>query len=310
MLEGLDNTVDTSTSLQAATDEPLLLNESCTAIQHIWTHVMLQLTTTATKSDVQIDYDMITPQLCPVIQRLLGRLYQYCRDEAREMAQSTRRGRKSKKPNTKTTTSKVTQRTTLFNHNCNTVATCLAYILNKSNDIQQLNTDLFQALAMTFLEHLGSSLSFRLFVDPDTTSRHSGILPPRGLLDAADIDQKIALQAAKLEAPHLVKILKALMQYKQYKHQKKKTVPDTENGKALNVGILKHLQESLLRGIFEKETEITLACIDLSPREYLNDKSLDDRNQEDLNWFLSQIWDILGWDIILNNPEPEFESFS
>lgn len=297
MLEGLENAVDTGTELQGRPTDPLCLNEICAAIQQIWTYTVMRLKTVSSTPSAYVDYDMVLPQLCPVIQWLLRRLHQYCFDEAVELVGSTNRVRRSKRPNTKSVITKNARRTELFNHNCMIVTGCLEHILNKSNDIQSINSEAFQALAAVFLEHLGSSVSFRVFLEPGSISNESGLVPPRGLLDTIGIDRRTAMQAAKLEAPHLIKILKALMRH------------GSCDSPVRRSEVSQTLQKSLLRGMFEEKKQLTSVGPNSNTDQDSNPSSSTVVDDKDSDEFLSQVWDILGWDIILNKAHSELRTF-
>lgn len=290
MFEGLENAIDTSTALQAPAGEPLLLNEICAAIQHIWASTVLRLETHSAIPGAEVDCNMILPQMCPVIQSLLQHLHSYCLDEALVLVKTTKKDKRTRIPNFVSIMDRNAKRTELFEHNCNVVTRCLAHVLHKSNDLQAVNEHAFQALAAIFLEHLGSSVSFRVFVDPGSKNVEGGLLPPRGLSDTIDTDQKVAVQAAKLEAPHLIEILTALMRHKNQKHQSME-----------QFRLLRNLQESLLRGMFEER-------VGADPHTGINNNLASPQASDDneADEFLSQVWDILGWDIILDKAQTEF----
>jgi hypothetical protein len=177
---------------------------------------------------------------------------------------------------------------------------------------------LYEGLASLLLDHIGSELSYLIFVDP--ADPDPGLLPVCGLLDDPDVSPDAAIAAAELNAPSFVALLRCLLSKVRAKEKRSSAASilarppldapgDDERGKFLKT-IEMRLQNTLLSGMFGTEDEEFRDCL------WRPDESNDPELQEEAaleeeetgepgrtggsktDWFIAQLWELLGWDIL------------
>lgn len=198
------------------------------------------------------------------------------------------------------------ERTAIFKHNCNLVTSTLAHMIASTAKLIDKQPDIFNAIYAVFLMHLGHSLSLSLFADGDNGGDEAGLVPPKGLRVVSHINSKVALLTTKLEAPFLVSILKGMVQSSALEKDDIST-PGDPSKSTINQYLLEKLQYTLLGGIFDEQDKPSQSRGNsANPRP--NDLTARDVNEVDFcehevgssTWFLSQVWDLLGWDVLMN----------
>jgi len=177
------------------------------------------------------------------------------------------------------------------------------------------HSQVLEGCLCAFLDHLGSSLSLAIFTDDQSLERQSifaGVLPPQGLQDMSDVDSQIAMRAVQVEAPYLIYILDRVMSFidshdvlmnarstSLFSLQKDKNVG---NG-AFAQKVKEKLQNTLLRGIFGDDDETfrnSLRRPAQSEDDLMEDIDIGTREGTP-EWFTSEVWRILGWNILTND---------
>lgn len=195
---------------------------------------------------------------------------------------------------------------------CNSL-TKLAIHFFEALDLSQLpHNRVLEGLVCVFLDHLGSSLSLVVFADVDAAASNAaqlGFLPPRGLLDTSDHDQRAATKTTEYEARFLVTILRHLVLCidKQQSLMKSESAPlltlkkslTTSNG-AFAERVRVKLQNTLLRGVFGDDDESFRDAL-RRPLTNIVDDDVDvpsNGREEPGEWFVGEVWRLLGWSIL------------
>ncbi|KAK5947556.1 hypothetical protein PMZ80_001709 [Knufia obscura] len=311
IIETCQKAQDETTSKTANQSESLTFNEACVAARKIWSTLLAKLRSHSTLLSGPIDDHLsaVDAAICSIVEYFLSRLHQYCLDEADRRAELSRKSTKARKPNTKAALRNAAERVELFKHNCNIITCTLAYMLAATVSLQASHQRLFDAIASVFLEHLGSAMSLHLFGDPRNPKDRQSLAPPRGIQDVSHIETGDAFLTTQLEAPYLVSILKGLMSSgTSSRHTAMDDInPGNSLGTKISPIVLHRLQGRLIRGIFDDETKIyandnardeQLPSVDLAEQQ-----AVDEVKANDEDWFLSQVWDLLGWDILLQDKD-------
>ena len=168
-----------------------------------------------------------------------------------------------------------------------------------------------EGLICVFLDHLGSSLSLVVFADVDAAASRTtqlGILPPRGLLDTSVFDQEKATRTVQHEARYLVAILRHLILCidKQQTRMGSESAPLLTWKKSLNTSnrtfakrVRDKLQITLLRGVFGDDDEVFKDALQKPvPSAVDNDVDVASNGDQPGDWFIGEVWRILGWNIL------------
>lgn len=310
IIENCKNAQDATTSKTAKQSQPPTLNESCIAAKNIWSILLSKLRSdTSSLEKADDSFAAVYSAICTVVETFLGRLHQYCLDEADRRMKLAKRNTKVRGRKTKAPLQNDSMKAELFKHNSGLIASALTHMLAIATTLQQRHQKLFEAIASIFLEHLGSAMSLHLFGDPDSSDDGQVLAPPRGVEDVFHIETKDALLTTQLEAPYLVSMLKGLMRSKVSRDDTSKPnnrPKDIQNNK-INSVILHKLQSRLIRGIFGDDIEVSAASggTGAQPPSVDSAESCEGsaQNTRDEDWFLSQVWGIIGWDILLNRSD-------
>jgi hypothetical protein len=160
-------------------------------------------------------------------------------------------------------------------------------------------SQILEGCLCAFLNHLGSSLSLVVFADDQFTQQReifTGILPPQGLQGASDIDLEAAIQAVQLQAPYLVYILEKAMAFVNC-HQE---IINSRPASLLSLSKEK-LQNTLLKGVFGNDDETFRNALrrPTQPESGVDsDLPTPLGEAETPEWFTSEVWRILGWNIL------------
>lgn len=165
------------------------------------------------------------------------------------------------------------------------------------------HTALFEALMSVLLDHIGSTLSLLVFTD--TGYEGEGILPPAGITDTAHIDRESASATAKLAGPYLINILRTAIQTIHKQHHTSKHRPNKNDRKIPLHWVEERLQNTLLRGVFGDDTETIANAFRRADEvdEQQLQQDIEDASQEvDSEWFIGELWELVGWDVLPGRP--------
>jgi len=310
IIETCRNAQDTTASKTAQQFQPPTLNECCIAAKSVWSILLSKLRSDTSSPEKANDpFAAVASAMCMVVETFLGRLHQYCLDEADRRMKLAKRNTKLRGSKTRAPLQKDSGKAELFKHNCGLVASVLAHMLAIATTLQQKHQRLFEAIASIYLEHLGSAMSLHLFGDPDGSDDCGVLAAPRGIEDVSHIETKDALLATQLEAPYLVSILKGLMrsQVSRDDTTKPNDLPKDTRDNRINSVVLHKLQTRLIRGIFGDDIEASAGSDGMgarpptvNPAESCEGPSQNPGNED---WFLSQVWNLIGWDVLLDRSD-------
>ena len=200
----------------------------------------------------------------------------------------------------------------VYKQACQMLSGNVLHMLSAINLTAPHHLDLFEGCMCALLDHIGSSLSRAVFTDPEETqgvALSRGVNPPRGLCDIADLQTDTAIQAVHIEAPYLVQILEKAMPMT-HSHQtgmssgSAPTFSLSKDGTITNSVFAQKihykLQNTLLQGVFGNEDA---AFADALRRPSTSDIDLAENmpcspEEETSEWFISEVWRILGWNIL------------
>ena len=183
----------------------------------------------------------------------------------------------------------------------------MVLLLNLSRDA---HCEVLEGILCALLDHTGSLLSLLVFSDSSGKAEGVvGILPPKGLVDAAHADLESALESAKMEGPYLICILRKAMEFiesnRKFMSERGLLLfsPRKATGdRNLRQSIEETLQNTLLRGVFGDDDDTFRNSLRHSERNVEPD--LNKLMQEitpdasSSEWFIGQLWEHLGWNIL------------
>lgn len=310
IIETCRNAQDATASHTSKQPQPPTLNECCIAAKNIWSMLFSKLRSdTSSPENANDTYDAIVAPFCMVVETFLGRLHQYCLDEADRRMKLAKRNNNIRRSKAKAPLHKDFGKSKLFKHNCGIIASALAHMLAIATTLQQKHQRLFEAIASIYLKHLGSAMSLHVFGDPNNSDDGGLLAPLRGIEDVSHIETKDALLTTQLEAPYLVTVLKGLMRSEGSTNDISKLNDHQTNTRDNRISsvVLHKLQSRLIRGIFGDDIEpnagsgsMHVRPMNVDPAEYCEGPS---QNYESEDWFLSQVWHLIGWDILLDRSD-------
>jgi hypothetical protein len=218
--------------------------------------------------------------------------------------------------------SKALNKEILVDEVSDTLRRVLAGMMLKATTLNTVGNDsLFEGYLYVFLNRVGAVLSVVEFKDILTTPDlqvSSEKLPLPGGLGRAGIDGNVetitaTAAACEMETYHLVWLLEkaiALVHSISIKSSlfEKTTTSSSDSskaGKSSNAGLLlrltkKRLQSTLLKAVFHEDEPLFLDS--LAKPQHLptdNSKTRDTKESESASeWFLREVWRLLGWDIL------------
>ncbi|KPI35136.1 uncharacterized protein AB675_1385 [Cyphellophora attinorum] len=260
-------------------------------------------------------------RLVRVFATTLQDLYQEGVDEVARKDREEQNRAKNHKPNSKAVKSTAIEddkRAKMYRANLVKIMSCMIGTIDLNHTA---HIWLYEGLASLLLDHIGSELSYLIFIDPADPG--PGLLPVSGLLDDPDVSPDAAIAAAELNAPSFVALLRCLLSKVRAKGKRSSTARilarshmgttgDDERGKFLRT-IEKRLQNTLLSGMFGTEDEEFRDCLwrpdepdDLELQEAAALEE-EERGEGDhaggskKDWFIAQMWELLGWDILADS---------
>lgn len=172
---------------------------------------------------------------------------------------------------------------------------------------------LLEGYLCALLDHVGSSLSFLVFADPNEShKKQSGLLPPSGLLDSVHLNAKSATGATTIEGPYVIFVLRKGVEFllENAPRMSEKSQADftlshlnesnSASGNDLRRQIEKTLQNTLLRGAFGDDDDLFYNSLrrDEGEEADLEKMMKDVKTKESAEWFIGELWEHLGWDIL------------
>lgn len=177
---------------------------------------------------------------------------------------------------------------------------------------QEVHCRLLEGFLCVLLDHVGSLLSLLVFNDPESAQEdNTGVLPPTEMVDVAHVDSQAVIEAAKIEGPYTVFVLRKILEFfstnTKQMSQKSLSLFSRESlhmrkGEDSQQMIMRTLQNTLLRGIFGDDDDTFRNSLrreedegDVDLRKVVNDMK---QCENTTHWFIGQIWEHLGWDVL------------
>ena len=263
-------------------------------------------------SDAQLD-EAIVKQVCGRIVRIfetaLYELHQVAITEVNSQEEKETSKRKKKhKPNSRAVKSSAAADAEKSRLRRESLVQIMAKMVSLVNLKDPSHMMLYEGLTSCLLNYVGSTLSFIVFADPQDAG--VGLCPVSGLSDVSGLDPKLAVAVVELNAPHLVKLLRIVLSKvhglakvaKGDAKKRKAAVSCSEPVlESLVQQIERRLQNTLLRGIFgnddEKFQDAFWSPEDVEEVE-LGDVPEEGEDTSKSEWFIAQVWEMLGWDIL------------
>ncbi|KAK5060040.1 hypothetical protein LTR84_009924 [Exophiala bonariae] len=248
-----------------------------------------------------------------LFQIFLGQLHQSALDELVRQQQKVRLKKKPTRTKTGEQTAGDDEHTAaIHDRQYKVLVRVLVSMITTLNVTQPAHAELLEGLMCSLLDHIGSSLAVLIFADSTLSSKEGGgICPPVGLLHVAHLNTKDAIDTAKLEAPWLINVLRKAMTYtcantEAMSHESViQFLPASWNqlkGSRLQEGLKQTLQHTLLRGVFGDDDDTFGEALRRTDTEDDTDNvkstSLATRALDPADFFVAQLWDILGWGIL------------
>ncbi|EXJ94506.1 hypothetical protein A1O1_02902 [Capronia coronata CBS 617.96] len=287
----------------------------CRALRHVYPSILEGLDLIKPEKD---SYDgqgfPAASDIVRLFQTLLGRLHKCTLDDFVERDEEAKSRQKGRRPGAKAI--KKTPPVTSVDYAVQAKSLTMTLlrmvtVLDASND---MHCELLEGILCAFLDHVGSSLSLLVFGDPKRDPKDSGgILPPRGLLDVAHLDLEAATGSATIEGPYLILILRKFVDfvYQNTNHMSANSrllfsvqKPDVTQSDGLRHSIEQTLQTTLLRGVYGDEDDTFYNALrrdedaDDAEDDFLNMMEEMNAEEDGAEWFVAQLWEHLGWDIL------------
>lgn len=293
---------DTNTKLQEA--EASNLQACCEAARSVWSLLIRCICKLRLTEQTLNCTEGMVPAAVTVVQFLLDQLHQYCQEEAAEMSKPSPTS--SKDINNKTRSQEDSKRTEMFRNACSSLSQLLTHILASTKLVHETFPAFFEGITCIFLDRLGVFMSCYLFRSANEIS--DVFAASHGSLDNVDVSDEGDTLAMRLEAPHLVRILRGLMSSQEY------NVADSYCRCAVRqfpltsfaANTLNRLQSTMLRGMFGKEDKAFGDAFQyIQSQTHISKSSSEMDNsiqpgQYNADLFLSKIWETLGWDVLLS----------
>ena len=244
-----------------------------------------------------------------LFQTMLGCLHQIALDEVARREREEQRKSKKHKSNTKAVKTSGPDSEVLCKTNLAALMQMLSIFFAQLEHFHKSDRVLYECICSALLDHIGSSLSLLVFLDPQ--SEETGLKSVTGIVDVAHLEPESAISTARLSAPYLVRVLRTALgsAAKDDRGGKGQTqrVPgntsiDRSSHGALQLRAEERLQHTLLRGIFGDEDErfpdalLRAEEMDGDVHQETVEEAYEEQDSSD--WFIGQVWELLGWDIL------------
>ena len=300
-----------------AEQEGQSVTELCGAFKRVYPSVLKALE--CVQPQIIDNDDQFFPALSDVVkvfQAFLGRLHKFALDEFARREQEA----KSKKqgPGRKTVTSGPAYSPTSKEDlaKAKALVGILARMVTVLDISKEAHCQLLEGCLCALLDHIGSCLSLLVFAEPDKShKKQTGLLPPSGLLDVAQLNVESATGTATIEGPYLIFILRKATEFLFVNAKRmsesslfnftvhKPDENEAEGGKDLRRRIEETLQNTLLRGAFGDDDDTFYNSLrryeEEGEEEDMNKMVEDMKHKEDsADGFIGELWEHLGWDIL------------
>lgn len=240
-------------------------------------------------SDREFNCESITRSMCSVVRFFLDGVRQHCIEEAERKFNASKIARGRKK------NIKIQE---IFHDESSDSTSILTQIIPTLKNLQETHRELFETIMRDILLHIGDVLALHILESSKLNPTPNASTPSPSLTQLSDHEINIAISAAKLEAPYLIEILKCLTR-----------TLDLNSDSRCKSPVAAKLQRSLLRSMMGEDE----ACSTSSSRscfgevtgcdivEDITSQSINETSADD--WFSTQVWDLLGWDVVLREHE-------
>lgn len=242
-------------------------------------------------------------------QSLLGHFHQTALNEVARRERNEEQKSKKPKSNSKAIKSAAPQAEQQCKMRLQAQVKIIAAVFLAVDATNEADNVLCEGLIATLFDHIGSSLSLLVFIDPQ--SKDQGIEPVRGLLDVSHIEAESAIATAELCAPYLISIFRSALGVVRTTNistrshaskQSNSSLTSLPAEEALLRRVEVRLQHTLLRGVFGDDDAMFDHAFPRAEEEDIQemDEVTHDAEQEanSTDWFVAQVWELLGWDVL------------
>ncbi|EXJ84466.1 hypothetical protein A1O3_05134 [Capronia epimyces CBS 606.96] len=287
----------------------------CRLIRHVYLSILEGLDITGPEKGH--DGEQYFPEVSAIVrlfQTILGRLHKCALDEFVTRHDEDKNRNKGRRSGTKSIAGTPHNSSPGFARQAESLTRTLVRMITDLDASNTNHCEILEGILCAFFDHAGSSLSLLIFGDSKQKHKSStGVLPPRGLLDVAHLDLEAAMGSATLEGPYLVFILRKSIEFLHHSTKRMSEdslllfsvqKPDTTHPGRLRRLVEETLQNTLLRGVYGDDDDTFYNALrrDEGADEDGDDvaKMMEDiRPDEDgAEWFIGQLWEHLGWDIL------------
>lgn len=174
----------------------------------------------------------------------------------------------------------------------------------------EAHRELFEALAYTYFEHLGSNLSMMVFSDPlslGQTLSSTALQPQTDLAGNGNAARSDCEQMVQV-SPYLISILRRIRPLTDVLSEHQSLSPP-KGGGASDGGcaamIREKIQNTLLRGLFGDQDDVfhdTLKRPSVTESiDGVEDMMANKKEDITAEWFLGKVWDNVGWEILTHH---------
>ncbi|KIW33757.1 uncharacterized protein PV07_00581 [Cladophialophora immunda] len=293
------------------------IKDLCAAFRNVYPSILkaLQCIQPQMGQDGEQYYPALS-DLTKVSQAFLARLHQLALDEYNRQEQEAKPKRRRAAPGHETLDRGFAPTSEQAIAEAKEVVQALVKIITMLDVSCDAHCELLEGYLCVILDHVGSCLSLLVFTDlTGTSKKQTGLLAPRGLLDARHLDAKSATGIVVIEGPYLIWILRRAVEFllANTKHMSEKSQllfalqqsdsEDVARGKSLRRRIEETLQNTLLRGAFGDEDETfynSLRRDEGDEGEADLTKMVEEIREKECSpdWFIGEVWEHLGWDIL------------
>lgn len=185
---------------------------------------------------------------------------------------------------------------------------------------RQEHTSLAEGFAYFFLAHTGKILSWAIFDEGSavghlTARNQVSEMPLPQMLDGlrgATIKPAVFREAVKLESRHVVWLLARIMPLVRAMKLRKGLGDASETDSTqIKFDTFQVLQSTLLKGVFGPNDPTFRASLSepKKPEPFLSGGSTGDEDtMGHNNWFVGEVWKLLGWDVLVQSVERDVET--
>lgn len=286
------NAQSTSSADKSGRSQVPTLNEACQAAERVWSGIVSILEVQKDDSCARLKCVPLAIPLSSIVQSFLVQLHQHCLEEAERRHNESSDMRSVKATNLKRSLENTSNPNELFEYNTNAITRSLIYIISTASKLHTKHQEIFNAISSVLLQYIGESIGLHLFGSSSDSRTTEHAVPIPGVSKALRVGVSHAKSAAQIEAPHLVEVLRIFTQ---------KLAPETLGSTGSKV--FEHLQKALVQGVFGSEDYQSpflahpVKLVDANTIEDTDFEVAYDEDGED--WFLTQVWELLGWDILI-----------